>query len=111
MGICGALPHEQDQAQPIEVDLTLAVDLAAAGRSDELSDTVDYGDMAQVVEAIVSEGRYVLLERLAEVIVGAALAHERVSEVTVSVRKLRPPVPVHLDTTGVTITRTRSDSR
>ena len=44
------------------------------------------------------------LTRLAE----AALVDERVLAVTVAVRKLRPPVPHHLDTSGVRITRTRA---
>jgi 7,8-dihydroneopterin aldolase/epimerase/oxygenase len=110
VGICGALPEEQERAQPFEVDLDMAVDLADAGRSDALADTVDYGDIALVVEALISEGRYVLLERLAEVIATAVLAHERVVEVTVTLRKLRPPVPVAIDTTGVSITRGRAGS-
>ena len=107
LGICGALAHEQEQPQPFEVDLTVFADLAPAGRSDQLDDTVDYGDLAVVVEAIVSEGRFTLVEAMAEAIATAALAHHLVQEVTVTVRKLRPPVPVELSTTGVTIHRSR----
>lgn len=107
VGVCGVLPHEREQPQPFEIDLTLYTDLADAGRSDDLADTVDYGDMAQVVEAIVSDGRFQLIEALAEAIATAALGHDRVEAVTVSVRKLRPPVPLQVSTTGVTIQRSR----
>ena len=48
-----------------------------------------------------------LLERLAEKIAEAVLAHDRVQEVTVAVRKLRPPVPQQLATSGVRVTRRR----
>ena len=51
--------------------------------------------------------RFVLLERLAARICESVLADERVTRVTVSVRKLRPPVPQLLDTSGVRLTRGR----
>jgi FolB domain-containing protein len=106
-GIVGVLPEERDRPQPLEIDLALVADLSAAGASDDLHDTIDYGEMAQVVEAVVSESGCALLERLAELVAQAMLGHDRVQAVTVSIRKLRPPVPVLLDTAGVTITRRR----
>jgi dihydroneopterin aldolase len=107
-GVVGVLPEERDRPQPLEVDLDLIADLTAAGASDDLGDTIDYGDIAQVVEAVVTDSGCALLERLAHLIADAVLGHSRVEAVTVSIRKLRPPVPVLLDTSGVTITRTRS---
>lgn len=106
--ICGALPEEQVRAQPVEVDLDVVVDLAAAGQSDALDDTVDYAAIAADVERVLTSERFVLLERLAERITEVVLVDERVRSVTVSVRKLRPPVPQQLDTTGVRITRGRA---
>ena len=43
MASVGVLPEERERAQPLELDLTLSCDLAAAGYSDALDDTVDYG--------------------------------------------------------------------
>lgn len=106
-GICGALPEEQDRRQPLEVDLDIEADLDAAARTDDLADTIDYGAIAATVETIVIGERFVLLERLAARICEAILADERVTGVTVSVRKLRPPVPQLLDTSGVRLTRSR----
>jgi dihydroneopterin aldolase len=108
VGYCGALPEEQQRAQPIEVDLDLVVDLAPAGHTDALDDTVDYGALCGLVERIVTTERFTLLERLAERIAEVALADERAISVTVAVRKLRPPVPQQLATAGVRITRDRS---
>jgi dihydroneopterin aldolase/2-amino-4-hydroxy-6-hydroxymethyldihydropteridine diphosphokinase len=48
-----------------------------------------------------------LLETLARAIADAVLSDERVEQVTVSVRKLRPPVPFDIRSAGVRITRER----
>lgn len=105
LGTHGALPEEQVRAQPFEVDLDLTVDLRAAARSDDLADTVDYGELTGLVAAVVTGERHVLLERLAQRIAETALADERVLAVDVTVRKLRPLVAVHLATAGVRIVR------
>jgi len=107
LGICGALPEERERVQPIEVDLDVVADLAVAGQSDALDDTVNYGELAEAVEAVITTERFTLLERLAERITEVVLAVAGVEAVTVSVRKLRPPVPQQLDTSGVRITRPR----
>ncbi len=105
VGICGALPHEQERPQPLEVDLDVEADLSVAGRSDDLADTVDYGAICSSVERVVRDGRFTLLERLADRLAEEVLRDERVLGVTVTVRKLRPPVPVDLGSAGVTVTR------
>lgn len=110
VGICGALPEEQVRPQPFEIDLEVRADLRPAGASDRLDDTIDYGAVGALVVGIVSEERFTLLERMAQRIAEAALADSRVRSVTVAVRKLRPPVPFELDTSGVRITRTRGDA-
>lgn len=107
LGICGALPEEQERVQPLEVDLDVVADLAPAGASDDLDDTLDYGLIAENVERVIVDERFVLLERLAARIAEVVLVDPRVESVTVAVRKLRPPVPQQLDTSGVRITRSR----
>lgn len=109
LGLCGALPEEAVRAQPLEVDIDVALDLAPAGRSDELRDTVDYGALCTAIASVVATGHVSLLEHLAARVAEAVLAaDERVVAVTVWLRKLRPPVPEDLSTAGVRITRTRS---
>jgi 7,8-dihydroneopterin aldolase/epimerase/oxygenase len=107
VGICGALPEEQVRPQPFEVDLDVEADLRAAGASDRLDDTLDYGAIAAAVEQVVTTERFTLLERLAARIAEVVLGDPRALAVTVTVRKLRPPVPQHLDTSGVSIRRAR----
>jgi dihydroneopterin aldolase len=103
----GALPEEHERRQPIEIDLDLVVDLSTAGHSDALADTVDYGLVCERVEQLVVGGSHtVLLEALAEKIAERVLKLDaRITGVSVAVRKLRPPVPQDLATSGVRITR------
>ena len=96
MASVGALPEEKERRQPLAIDLDLA-------------DTVDYGLVCQRVEELVVGGSHtVLLEALAEKIAARVLGlDERILGVTVTVRKLRPPVPQDLATSGVRISRAR----
>ena len=108
VGTHGVLAEERSRAQPFEVDLALSVDLTAASTSDDLDDTVDYGAVAGVVERIVREEHFALLERLGGRIAAAVLAlDERIAAVEVTVTKLRPPVPVDLASAGVRLRRDR----
>ncbi len=108
-GIVGVLPQEQAQAQPLEIDLDIALDMADAGGSDSLTDTADYGALCDVTEQVVTTTNFQLLETLAQRIAQEVLAVDRrITAVTVSVRKLRPPVAQPLRTSGVQITRTRA---
>lgn len=103
----GANPGEQDSPQPFEIDLDLWADVARAGASDRLEDTVDYGAVAAAATAVVTGERWQLLERMAERVAEDVLACDRrIRAVTVSVRKLRPPVE-GLATAGVRIERSR----
>ncbi|MHB1536242.1 MAG: dihydroneopterin aldolase [Acidimicrobiales bacterium] len=103
----GARPEEQDRAQPFEVDLDVYLDVAPAGRSDALADTVDYGDLVDRVVAVLGGPHADLLERLAELVCAEVLADDRAQAVTATVRKLRPPVPWDLASAAVTATRRR----
>lgn len=107
VGRHGVLSEERQRPQPFEVDLDLYADLEAAGRTDELGDTVDYGAVSEAVAAVIAGEHVDLLETLATRIARVAFKVGGMSleQVTVTVRKLRPPVPVDLGCTAVTITR------
>jgi dihydroneopterin aldolase len=114
LGRHGVTEHERELDQPFELDLDVALDPAASARastSDDLDNTVDYGRLAGEVSDVVSGSSFHLLETLADRVARTVLAHEQVSEVTVWVRKLRPPVPVDLGSAGVRVTRRREGGR
>src|SRR4029450_951284 len=62
----GVLPHQAQLGQVFVVDLELALDLAAAGRADDLDLTVDYGSLAGRVAEVVGGRPRKLLEAAAE---------------------------------------------
>ena len=106
LGIHGVLEEERTRAQPFEVDIDIEADLRAATESDALDDTLDYGMITELVVGVVSGESHRLLERLAARIAEAVLASDaRAASVTVTVWKLRPPVPHQLDRAGVTVRR------
>jgi 7,8-dihydroneopterin aldolase/epimerase/oxygenase len=107
--LVGVLPEERERAQPVEVDLDIEVDTSAAGASDDLDDSVDYGAVVALVEQVLGAGHQQLLERQAAIVAEAVLAtDDRIAAVRVAVRKLRPPVPQDLATAGVSVLRRRS---
>jgi len=108
--IVGALAHEREIPQPLQIDLSLDVDLRDAGRTDELGDTVHYGLVADRVIAAVEESKDILLERLVARIADEVLSFDRVDAVDVELTKLRPPIAVDATSTSVRIRRTRADA-
>ena len=107
MALCGVLPEERTRRQPFVIDVDVFADLTAAGASDALGDTVDYGALCARIDRLAVDEQYSLLERFAARVAEVVLDTPLVSAVTVSVRKLRPPVPQHLGTSGVRIHRTK----
>jgi dihydroneopterin aldolase/2-amino-4-hydroxy-6-hydroxymethyldihydropteridine diphosphokinase len=107
--VVGVLPHERVIAQPLQIDLELFVNLRDAGRTDELSDTANYGDVAGRVAALVREAKDELLERLADRVGELVLAVDRVEAVDVTITKLRPPIPEILESVSVRIRREPRD--
>jgi dihydroneopterin aldolase len=107
LGVIGVLPEERERAQPFELDIDLEADLAPAGQSDALADTIDYGRAVAVAERVVTTEPHLLLERVAQRVADELLALDGVTAVHVTIRKLRPPVPQDLATSAVTITRRR----
>ena len=107
MGTHGALAHESERQQPFEVDLDLVSDLRAACRTDDLAETIDYGDVCEAVRAVIEGPHVALLERLAQSVADKVLeaAGGRAESVVVTVRKLRPPVPAQLGSAAVRICR------
>ncbi|MDQ4098428.1 MAG: 2-amino-4-hydroxy-6-hydroxymethyldihydropteridine diphosphokinase [Actinomycetota bacterium] len=108
LGHHGVLPGEQDRPQPFEVDLEVEADLSRAGATDDLADTADYGALVAAAVRVVTDERWNLLERMAQRVGEEVLAADgRVEAVTVTVRKLRPPVPLDMASAGVRVRRMR----
>ena len=107
VGRHGVLPEEQVRPQPFVLDIELAVDLSAAGASDDLDDTVDYAAAASQAVAIVERESHALIERVAARICETLLVDERVTSVTVEVHKPKAPLGLDAAEVSVVVTRTR----
>lgn len=108
MAFCGVLPEEVARRQPFEIDVDVDCDLQRAGDTDDLSNTIDYGALVADIEQLAIDGRYSLLEKFASDIATTVLSNEMAESTAVTVRKLRPPVPQDLASSGVTIRRSRT---
>ncbi|MFL6176320.1 MAG: 2-amino-4-hydroxy-6-hydroxymethyldihydropteridine diphosphokinase [Ornithinibacter sp.] len=106
-GFHGVFAHERREGQEFVVDVELAVDLGPAGASDDLGDTVNYGEIGAAVLARIEGEPHDLIERLAELVADDALAHPSVDEVTVTVHKPQAPVGVPFGDVTVSVTRRR----
>jgi dihydroneopterin aldolase len=107
-GYSGALPEENVLGQWFRVDLTLLLDLAAAGSSDVLADTYNYAGAVAAVQQLIQQRPFNLVETLASEIAKAVLGtDDRLTQITVKLTKLTPPVPHFAGDIAVEITRDR----
>lgn len=109
-GFHGVFEHEKRDGQEFVVDVSLELDLRPAGESDDLAETVNYGEVAQLVVRRIEGEPFDLIERLATVIAEDVLATEsvrlRLETVTVTVHKPSAPVGVPF---GDVLVRVRRD--
>ncbi len=107
VGHHGVFDFERERGQRFVVDLSCALDLGPAARSDDLTRTIDYGALAQAVVADIQGDPLNLIEALADRVARTCLAHEAVDSVEVTVHKPQAPVPVKFADVAVTLTRSR----
>ncbi|MFO7300307.1 MAG: dihydroneopterin aldolase [Actinomycetes bacterium] len=107
LAVHGVYPEERERPQLFRVDVTAHLDLGPAGRSDDLAQTLDYGKLASEIAGVVRSESHQLIERVAQSVADAVLAHEIVDRVTVTVHKPQAPVEVELADVSVTIERER----
>jgi dihydroneopterin aldolase len=103
----GVFDFERAEGQDFLVDVALELDTAPAAASDELSDTIHYGELAQALAAVVAGEPVNLLETLAARLAEVCLADSRVAAATVTVHKPQAPIPLAFADVAVTIRRQR----
>ncbi len=104
----GVTAAERRARRPVRLDLEVARDLRAAGRSDRIAQTIHYKRVFEVVQDVAANNEYKLVEALGDRIAKTVLEKFDADAVTVTVRK---PTPISgvLEYCGVRITRTRDD--
>ena len=104
----GVFDFERAAGQEFVIDVSVAVDLAAAASGDDLGRTVHYGELAEAVVAAVERDPVDLIETVAERVAGVALGWAAVDEVEVTVHKPQAPISVPFIDVSVTIVRGRA---
>jgi 7,8-dihydroneopterin aldolase/epimerase/oxygenase len=103
----GVFEHERRDGQDFVVDITVWIDLATAAASDDLADTIDYGELAQRVAGIVGGPARNLIETVAAEIAEGVMTDERVHAVEVVVHKPSAPIPLTFADVAVVASRSR----
>lgn len=103
----GVFEHERRDGQVFVIDVTAHLSLREAAASDDLDDTVHYGELAEQVVAAVERDPVDLLETVAQRVADVALGFARVDEVDVVVHKPDAPIAVPFADVAVHLTRRR----
>lgn len=106
----GVFEHERRTGQEFVVDVTLGVSTSRAAETDDVADTVHYGEVAERIVEIVGGEPVNLIETLAVRIAEDLLLHAAVRSVSVTVHKPSAPITVPFDDVAVTVHRDRVDS-
>ncbi len=103
----GVFDHEKRDGQTFVVDVTLASDTRAAAATDDLARTVNYGEVAAAVVAVIEGPAYDLVETVAAMVADACLSFAGVVAVEVVVHKPEAPVGVPFRDVTISIVRHR----
>ncbi|SLF33359.1 Dihydroneopterin aldolase (FolB) [Mycobacteroides abscessus subsp. abscessus] len=106
-GYHGVFEHERRDGQEFSVDITVWLDLDTAAATDQLVDTLDYGDLAQRAAAIVSGPPRNLIESVASAIAEDVMTDSRVHAVEAVVHKPNAPIPLTFGDVAVVARRSR----
>jgi len=101
----GVFEHERVDGQEFIVDVRLELDTRPAAASDDLSDTVNYGVVAEKVHAAIENDPVDLIETLAQRIADLCLADRRVTAAAVTIHKPSAPITVPFDDVVLTVQR------
>ncbi|MBK50558.1 MAG: dihydroneopterin aldolase [SAR202 cluster bacterium] len=105
-GYHGVNEEEKLKGQKFVVDIDLFCDLSLAGKSDDLSDTINYSTVYRIAKEILEGESYNLLEALAEKIANSILSNW--PRITVKIKISKPDVPIKgsfLSNAAIEITR------
>lgn len=104
----GVYDFERKNGQDFVVDVTVWLDLAAPAGSDDVAETIHYGELANEVADAVRRDPVDLIETVAERIAGVVLSHAAAQRVQVTVHKPQAPIEVPFTDVAVQIVRDRA---
>lgn len=103
----GVTPEELLEPTQLVLRLRLGCDLSTATRSDRLEDTVDYAQLADEVDTVLSSRSFSLLEHAAQTVINHLFAQfELIDNIYVEIEK--PGILTNVDRTGICLERSRN---
>ncbi|MGI9136301.1 MAG: dihydroneopterin aldolase [Candidatus Nanopelagicales bacterium] len=106
-GYHGVLASEKAEGQPFSIDVVLETDIRSAAGSDDLTQTIDYSVIAELVHSHITGEGFDLIETLVERIASAVLAACPATAVEVTVHKPNAPIAVPFSDVTISIRRER----
>ena len=108
LGYHGLYDSEREIGQPFVVDVELSLDLQQAGKTDDLTFSIDYNDIAVLIHNEIIAPPMKLLETLAERICEKIFAsYPSIEKIKCTVHKPRAPISVPFGDVSITIKRER----
>ena len=109
-GFHGVFDFEREQGQDFLVDVLLELDLSRAAVTDDVADTVHYGELAERLVAVIAGEPVNLIETLAARLLDVCLEDKRVAAATITVHKPQAPIPHAFNDVSITLHRRSSDT-
>lgn len=106
----GVYEHERRDGQDFVVDITVWMDLTAAAASDDLAQTLHYGELAQRAAAIVGGEPCDLIETVSARVAEDVMTDARVQAVEVVLHKPQAPIPLEFADVAVVARRSRKSA-
>ena len=101
----GVSAAEREVGQRLVLDVRFDVGEPDALITDRVEDTVDYGEVCQVIALIAQQRSYKTLERLCAVIADRLASQFGADSVTVKASKPEPPIPLPVEEISVEVWR------
>jgi dihydroneopterin aldolase len=108
-GYHGVLAQEREQGQDFVVDAEIELDLGPAAHSDDVADSVHYGELAVALAAVIAGEPVNLLETLATRLIDTCLSFPLADAATITLHKPNAPIAATFSDVSVRIRRTRAD--
>ena len=101
----GVSAEEREVGQRLLIDIRLDVGESDATITDRVEDTVDYGEVCNVVALIAQQRSYKTLERLCGAIADRLIDDYEVHAVWIKAAKPEPPIPLPVGEVSVEVWR------
>lgn len=103
----GVFDFERANGQEFIIDVEIMLDLAPPAESDDVTETIHYGELAEAIAAAVSSDPVNLIEKVAQRVADLVLAHPLAASTTVTIHKPSAPISIPFGDVSVTVSRAR----